>query len=197
MPDDVGALAGLDHAEPARLALERAAGGELCLALASAAGSRRAARRPPHAGGPLRGRSRSSSRLARCRGRGRARRRRSAPSAPSDPSGSRVRPSIPDAFVRRARPPSSATLCPEDAPPGVRRVGAERLLDAQQLVVLGDAIRARRRAGLDLAAAGGDGEVGDRRVLGLARAVATSRPCSRWSARGRSRPASRSACRSG
>ena len=38
---------------------------------------------------------------------------------------------------------------------------AELLLDAQQLVVLGDAVAARRRAGLDLAAVGGDGEVGD------------------------------------
>src|ERR671935_195507 len=47
-------------------------------------------------------------------------------------------------------------------------VGAERLLDPQQLVVLRHAVRARRRAGLDLAAAGGHREVGDGRVLGLA-----------------------------
>ena len=81
--------------------------------------------------------------------------------------------------------------------PGERRVGAERLLDAQQLVVLRHAIRARRRAGLDLAAAGGHREVGDRHVLGLARAVRHDRGVAglaRHADRGR---ASRSACRSG
>src|SRR5437763_16340166 len=45
---------------------------------------------------------------------------------------------------------------------GKLRVGAERLLDAQELVVLRDAIRARRRTRLDLAAARRDGQVGDR-----------------------------------
>src|SRR5512132_4218435 len=49
--------------------------------------------------------------------------------------------------------------------------GAKLLLDAQQLVVLRDAIRPARRAGLDLAGARRDGEVGDEGVLGLARAV--------------------------
>src|SRR6516162_7673767 len=44
-------------------------------------------------------------------------------------------------------------------------------LDAQQLVVLGGAIRARQRAGLDLGGGGGDGDVGDGAVLGLAGAV--------------------------
>ena len=42
---------------------------------------------------------------------------------------------------------------------------------AQQPVVLGDAVRARERAGLDLPAAGADREIGDRGVLGLAGAV--------------------------
>ena len=51
----------------------------------------------------------------------------------------------------------------------------EVLLDAQQLVVLGDAVGAGQRAGLDLPAVGGHGEVGDGRVLGLARAVADHR----------------------
>jgi hypothetical protein len=48
---------------------------------------------------------------------------------------------------------------------------ADIFLDADQLVVLGQPVRARQRAGLDLAAVGGDREVGDGRILGLARAV--------------------------
>ena len=67
----------------------------------------------------------------------------------------------------------------QDRLAGVARLGAQLFLDAQELVVLGEAVRARQRAGLDLPAVGGDGEVGDGRVLGLARAVATSRRCSR------------------
>ena len=43
-----------------------------------------------------------------------------------------------------------------------RRV-AQVLLDAQELVVLGDAVRARQRAGLDLAGVGADRDVGDDR----------------------------------
>src|ERR1700712_2606987 len=49
--------------------------------------------------------------------------------------------------------------------------GAELLLDPEKAVVLGDPVRARGGAGLDLAGAGGDREVGDRRVLGLSGAV--------------------------
>src|SRR4051812_7067143 len=63
------------------------------------------------------------------------------------------------------------TLCmelPQSRATGVRRGGAELLFDAQQLVVLGDAIGAARRARLDLPGARADGEVGDRRVFGLA-----------------------------
>ena len=45
------------------------------------------------------------------------------------------------------------------------------LLDPDQLVVLGEPVGARQRAGLDLPAIGGDGEVGDRRILGFAGAV--------------------------
>ena len=55
---------------------------------------------------------------------------------------------------------------------GVARGVVQLLLDAQQLVVLRHPLAAGRRAGLDLAAVGGDGEVGDRGVLGLAGAVA-------------------------
>src|SRR5438876_1217380 len=54
---------------------------------------------------------------------------------------------------------ASEFLRTKDASPRIRRVGAELLLDPQQLVVLGDAIRTRRRAGLDLAATGGAGEL--------------------------------------
>src|SRR5207302_11062875 len=49
---------------------------------------------------------------------------------------------------------------------------AEFLLDAEELVVLRDAVSAAGRAGLDLAGAGGDCEVGYKGVLGLAGAVA-------------------------
>ncbi len=48
---------------------------------------------------------------------------------------------------------------------------AQFLFDAEQLVVLGHAIRAARRAGLDLAGVEGHGDVGDGRVFGLAGAV--------------------------
>mmetsp|Transcript_35903 Transcript_35903/g.94395 ORF Transcript_35903/g.94395 Transcript_35903/m.94395 type:complete len:425 (-) Transcript_35903:517-1791(-) len=48
---------------------------------------------------------------------------------------------------------------------------AELLLDAQQLVVLGEALRAARRARLDLARLQPHGEVGDERVFCLSRAV--------------------------
>src|SRR5512142_2865046 len=60
----------------------------------------------------------------------------------------------------------------ERAPAGVAGLGAQLLLDAEQLVVLGDAVGAGGRAGLDLAAVAGHGQVGDGGVLGLARAVA-------------------------
>ncbi len=48
---------------------------------------------------------------------------------------------------------------------------AQLLLDAQELVVLGHPVRAGRRAGLDLTAVGGHGQVGDGGVLGLPRPV--------------------------
>nr|pir phosphopyruvate hydratase - Deinococcus radiodurans (strain R1) [Deinococcus radiodurans] len=49
---------------------------------------------------------------------------------------------------------------------------AELVFDAQQLVVLGDTVRAAGRAGLDLPGVGRHSEVGDKGVFGLARAVA-------------------------
>lgn len=54
---------------------------------------------------------------------------------------------------------------------GVDRRVAELLFDAEQLVVLRDALGAGRGAGLDLTGVGGDRQVGDRGVFGLARAV--------------------------
>src|SRR6476661_10715899 len=53
----------------------------------------------------------------------------------------------------------------------VTRGAAELFFDAQQLVVLGHAIGAAQRTGLDLRGGGGHRDVGDRRVLGFARAV--------------------------
>src|SRR6266478_283665 len=48
---------------------------------------------------------------------------------------------------------------------------AQFLLNPQQLVVLGDAVRARCRSGLDLSRPGRDGEVGDDRVFAFARSM--------------------------
>src|SRR5919107_85993 len=52
---------------------------------------------------------------------------------------------------------------------------SQGLFYAEELVVLRHALAAGRRAGLDLARVHGHGEVGDRRVLGLAAAVADHR----------------------
>src|SRR5438093_8711763 len=49
--------------------------------------------------------------------------------------------------------------------------GAEFFLDAEELIVLGDAVGAAGGAGFDLAGSGGDGEIGDEGVLGFAGAV--------------------------
>src|SRR5436190_10491930 len=65
----------------------------------------------------------------------------------------------------------SATRARERSPPRVRPGVAELRLDAEELVVLRDSVGARRGARLDLAGSGGNGEIRDRRVLGLARAV--------------------------
>src|SRR3954463_4427555 len=53
----------------------------------------------------------------------------------------------------------------------VERLLSELLLDAQELVVFGGAIGARKGASLDLTAIGGNREVGDGGILGLAGAV--------------------------
>src|SRR5690606_39761138 len=59
----------------------------------------------------------------------------------------------------------------EGIPARVLRVAAQRFLDAQELVVLGDAVAAAQRAGLDLGRGGRHGDVGDGGVAGLAGAV--------------------------
>ena len=58
---------------------------------------------------------------------------------------------------------------------GEARGRAELFLDAQKLIVFGDAVGAGGRAGLDLAGAHGDDEIGDEGVLGLAGAVRNDR----------------------
>ena len=53
----------------------------------------------------------------------------------------------------------------------VNRLRAQFLFNAQELVVLGDAVGAAHGTGLDLAGVRRDGDVGDRGVLGFAGAV--------------------------
>src|SRR5580765_1766520 len=60
-------------------------------------------------------------------------------------------------------------------PAGVHRIVTKLLLDAKELVVLRNAVAPGRRAGLDLARAERDGQVGDRCVLRLAGAVGHDR----------------------
>jgi len=74
-----------------------------------------------------------------------------------------------------ARPFSDVPDVVEGAHTRVAGGGAELLLDAQQPVVFGDPLAACRRAALDLTGVRGDDEVGDRRVLCLAAAVADDR----------------------
>src|SRR5581483_9094874 len=85
---------------------------------------------------------------------------------------------MPDQASRRsscgAVPPWSSeyvTRARKRRPTRITRATAQLLLDPEQLVVLGDAVGACRRAGLDLPRAERDREVGDRGVLGLARAM--------------------------
>src|SRR4051812_102057 len=59
----------------------------------------------------------------------------------------------------------------EHSPSRIAGHRPQLLLDSDQLVVLGEAVRTGEAAGLDLPAIGGDGEVGDGGVLGLAGAV--------------------------
>ena len=101
------------------------------------------------------------------------------------------------AASRAAQPPRATGARRQRRRAEVRGHRAELLLDAQQLVVLRDAVAARRRAGLDLPAVRGDREVGDRRVLGLAAAVRHHRGVAVRAGRAASCRASPRACRSG
>src|SRR4051812_6663234 len=74
-----------------------------------------------------------------------------------------------------ARLRMTCTSEPERATSGEVRDVAQLLFDAQQLVVLRDAIGARRRSRLDLSGVRRDREIGDGRVLGLAGAMRDDR----------------------
>src|SRR5665648_422378 len=74
-------------------------------------------------------------------------------------------------LVKLRLPSANSTLALQHGSAGVAGSGAKLLLDPDELVVLRHAVRAGERAGLDLPAIGGDREVGDGRVLGLAGAV--------------------------
>src|SRR5258706_16390930 len=74
-------------------------------------------------------------------------------------------------FVTCETPAGAWTCERQRGAPGKFGGGAQFFLDAQQLVVLGDPVGARRRAGFDLAGAHGDHEVGDERVFCFAGAV--------------------------
>jgi hypothetical protein len=67
---------------------------------------------------------------------------------------------------------SGQTVPGERAATGVPRRVCEFFFDPQQLVVLRDTFGPGRRTRLDLTATGGNGEIGDRGVLGLAGPVA-------------------------
>src|SRR5579885_2849022 len=62
-------------------------------------------------------------------------------------------------------------MASECGPAGIAADRPQLLLDADQLVVLGQPIRAGETARLDLAAVGRDREVRNRRILRLARAM--------------------------
>src|SRR5919112_5421539 len=73
---------------------------------------------------------------------------------------------LPQAGEERASPQGL-----EGSASGVTGLRPELLLDADELVVLGEPVGAGERAGLDLPAVRRDGEVGDGRVLGFSRAM--------------------------
>src|SRR5207342_1231162 len=74
-----------------------------------------------------------------------------------------------------ARFGSSAFERYEGVATGVPGIAPQLLLDPEQLVVLGDAIAAAQRTRLDLRGRGGDRDVGDGGVFGLARPVRDDR----------------------
>src|SRR5580704_9849905 len=94
--------------------------------------------------------------------------RRARAAGPADAS-RRTGPSRPAARLPPAMP--GAPLAREGGAPWEAGRFAQILLDAEQLVVLGHAVRTGRRAGLDLPRVHRHDQVGDGRVLGLARTV--------------------------
>src|SRR5271166_633907 len=75
-------------------------------------------------------------------------------------------PILPRSKLTRSYRPTLNRL--DGSPPRVAGLIAEFLLDPDQLVVLGQTIRPRDRARLDLSAVGRNREIGDRRILRLA-----------------------------
>jgi hypothetical protein len=126
------------------------------------------------------------ARRGRCRGRGRGRcrgrcrcRGQSPSTTPSEStakmgattsSGGSAHTSARRRLARTPTPHRSNVSASRNplSPRAECAVRAEFLGDAQQLVVLRVAVASARGAGLDLAAVRGDGDVRDRRVLGLA-----------------------------
>src|ERR1700685_1657680 len=62
----------------------------------------------------------------------------------------------------------SSTICRKNAAPRIKSGRSELFLDANKLIVLRQTIRAGEAPGLDLSAIGGDREIGNRRIFGLA-----------------------------
>src|SRR5215210_1763799 len=81
-----------------------------------------------------------------------------------------VSPSLPQP-ARRARTRVRLRAPAKRIPTGIFGVAAKLLFDPEELVVLGGAVGSGGSAGLDLARVRRDRQVGDRRVLGLARPV--------------------------
>src|SRR5208283_1206545 len=74
-----------------------------------------------------------------------------------------------------ARSSTGRRSLPQRLSSGEASGGAQVFLDAQKLVVFGDAVGTARRAGLDLAGIGRYHQVGNERVLGFTRAVRDDR----------------------
>ena len=71
----------------------------------------------------------------------------------------------------KSKAPTRLPTLRQRAGAGVNGVLAKQLLDAQELVVFGQTVRAAQRAGLDLAAVRRHGDVSNGRVFGFARAM--------------------------
>src|SRR5690606_12067613 len=84
-----------------------------------------------------------------------------------------IAPNRGESTHRAAYPPGPHLSCllAEDGRAGIMGAVAQFLLNADELVVFGEPVRTREAACLDLPAIGGDGEIGDGRILRLARAV--------------------------